>query len=173
MLKKYFLLIHKRIFLFFLSLIAIFFELIVLYVQYIIYFNPCVLCIYQRFALYGLILSGIISTFTNISLLYFFSISLWIYSSWKGLLIAIKQTKIHFFKFKFNCYFIFFPYWLPLDRWLPAVFSPTGDCSEPQIIFLSLTISQWMIIIFLIYLLIGLFRLITYFFIFKNINMKL
>ena len=54
-----------------------------------------------------------------------------------------------------------FPDWLPLDKWLPAVFVATGDCSERVWSFLTLSMPQWLMVIFAAYLIVALLVLIV------------
>ncbi|GAB7198974.1 hypothetical protein OS31_09260 [Dickeya oryzae] len=58
-------------------------------------------------------------------------------------------------------FFVSFPSWLPLDKWLPAIFTATGDCAERQWNFLNLEMPQWMIVIFAAYLLVAVLVLIA------------
>ena len=55
------------------------------------------------------------------------------------------------------------PSWLPLDKWLPAVFHASGDCSVRQWQFLTLEMPQWLVGIFGAYLLVALIVLIAQF----------
>lgn len=59
--------------------------------------------------------------------------------------------------------FVNFPSWLPLDKWVPAVFVANGDCSEKQWSFLSMEMPQWLLIIFGVYLLIALLVVVAQF----------
>ncbi|CUX95940.1 Disulfide bond formation protein B [Candidatus Gullanella endobia] len=129
-------------------------ELVVLYFQHILLIKPCVLCIYQRCALYGIISAGLIGALFPKTLLRFVSLIIWLYSAWKGLYLAIKHTNIYLNPSPFvTCeFFVNFPSWLPLDKYLPSIFSINGDCTVRQGYFLSLQIPQWMVIIFSAYL---------------------
>ncbi|MEG7475531.1 disulfide bond formation protein B, partial [Serratia marcescens] len=53
--------------------------------------------------------------------------------------------------------------WLPLYKWLPAVFHASGDCSVRQWQFLTLEMPQWLVGIFGAYLLVALIVLIAQF----------
>ncbi|QDX30023.1 disulfide bond formation protein DsbB [Dickeya poaceiphila] len=142
---------------------ALVFELVALYFQYVMMLKPCVLCIYQRAALYGVMMAGLVGAVAPGTLLRYPAIGLWIYSAWEGLSLAIKHTNIQLHPSPFvTCdFFVSFPSWLPLDKWLPAVFTATGDCAERQWHFLNLEMPQWMIVIFGAYLLVAALVLIA------------
>ncbi|SLM63384.1 MULTISPECIES: disulfide bond formation protein DsbB [Dickeya] len=142
---------------------ALIFELVALYFQYVMNLKPCVLCIYQRTALYGVMLAGLVGAMAPASILRYAAIGLWIYSAWEGLALAIKHTNIQLHPSPFvTCdFFASFPSWLPLDKWLPAIFTATGDCAERQWSFMKLEMPQWMIVIFGAYLLVAALVLIA------------
>ncbi|VFS50523.1 Disulfide oxidoreductase [Budvicia aquatica] len=97
--------------------------------------RPCVLCIYERCALFGILAAALIGIISPSSaFVRYAAILLWIYSSIEGLLLTWKHTMIQFFPSPANTCDIFvrFPDWLPLDKWLPSVFVANGDCSEKQ-----------------------------------------
>lgn len=134
-------------------------ESITFILQYVLSLKPCILCIYQRCSLYGIAIAGLIAIinppyiFLRLS-----AILIWIYSAWKGLLLAKEQINIQLYPSPFfKCdLFIKFPKCLPLNKWWPSMFEAYGDCSSYTWNFLSLEISQWMFIIFINYLIIGL-----------------
>ncbi|URJ26354.1 disulfide bond formation protein DsbB [Blochmannia endosymbiont of Camponotus modoc] len=132
-------------------------ELIALYLQHIVLIKPCVLCVYQRCALCGIGIAGLVGTIAPFTPLRFFSIPIWIYSAWKGLLLAKEYTDIqlHPSPFLMCDLFVQFPHWLPLNKWWPSMFDADGNCAEYKWYFLSLEISQWMLIIFANYLIIA------------------
>lgn len=134
-------------------------ECITLFLQHILLLKPCILCIYQRCALYGIAISGIIGILApSYIFIRLFSISIWIYSAWKGLFLAKEQINMQLYPSPFSkCdLFIKFPEWLPLHQWWPTMFNAYGDCAAYTWRFLSLEISQWMFIIFINYLVLGL-----------------
>ncbi len=57
-----------------------------------------------------------------------------------------------------------FPTWLPLDKWLPSVFVASGDCATKQWSLFSLEMPQWLIVIFGVFLTIGVLVLVAQFF---------
>ncbi len=139
-----------------LALTSLIFELIALYFQHVMLLKPCVLCIYQRNALFGVMAAGLLGAVAPGSVVIRLpAIALWLYSAFEGLLLALKHTDIQLHPSPFaTCdFFVNFPSWLPLDKWMPAVFSASGDCAERQWHFMGLEMPQWMIVVFGAYLL--------------------
>lgn len=141
-------------------------ECTALFLQYIALLKPCVLCIYQRCALFGIAIAGLFAIISpSCIFLRNFAILIWIYSAWKGLLFAKEQTNMQLYPSPFlKCdLFIKFPRWFPLNQWWPSMFDACGDCTAYTWYFLSLEISQWMFIIFINYLIIGLLTCLAQF----------
>lgn len=138
-------------------------ELVALYFQHVMKLSPCVLCIYQRCALYGVMAAGLVGAVAPATPFRFAALALWLYSAWQGLALAMKHTDIQLHPSPFvTCdFFVNFPKWLPLNKWFPSVFEATGDCSVKQWHFLSLEMPQWMIVIFGLFLLVGALVLIA------------
>lgn len=145
------------------TLTAVILELIALWFQHGMSLNPCVLCIYERCALFGILGAGIIGMLAPKSFLRYLALFTWLYSAFRGLQLAWEHTMIQLHPSPFaTCDFaVSFPIWLPLDKWLPQVFVATGDCSTRQWQFLTLEMPQWMVVIFAAYLLVGLLVLIA------------
>ncbi|WP_127956730.1 disulfide bond formation protein DsbB [Serratia microhaemolytica] len=146
-----------------LVLTALALELVALYFQHVMLLQPCVMCIYERVALFGILAAGLVGALAPATPLRYLAILLWIYSAWQGLQLAWKHTMIQLYPSPFNTcdFFVNFPSWLPLDKWLPAVFHASGDCSVRQWEFLSLEMPQWLVGIFAAYLVIGVLVLIS------------
>lgn len=148
---------HKRLFWFLLTLSAFLLEMIALFFQYGMDLQPCVLCIYQRCAIWGIFIAGIIGMIQPKWLIFrFIAFILWIYSAVVGLRFAFKLVEMQFSPslFGFCPLRPDFPDFMPLDLWLPGLFQATGTCGERVWQFLSLEMSQWMIVIFVAYLVI-------------------
>jgi disulfide bond formation protein DsbB len=130
-----------------------------LYLQYVTGIAPCVLCIYQRVALCGSVLAALIALLQpRCGWLRGSALLLWSYSAWRGLQVAWLQTQLQhggapwlICPFKPQ-----FPEWLPLDRWLPWLFQATGECHLTIPTLLHLSLPQWLLLIFTLYLLLGL-----------------
>ena len=147
-----------------LALTALAFELVALFFQHVMGLKPCVMCIYERCALFGVMGAGIVGAIAPKSLpLRWAAIVIWLYSAYKGLALSIEHTNIQLHPNPFvTCDFAArFPTWLPLDKWLPSVFVASGDCAERSWTFLTWSMPQWMILIFSAYLLVGALVLIA------------
>lgn len=141
-----------------LLLSAVAFEGTALYFQHVLLLAPCVLCIYQRCAIFGVLLASLVGLISPKNLvLRLIAIALWLYSSVEGFLIAYRHANLQFNPSLFDSCPVFaeFPSWLPLDQWFPSIFEPYGLCSEKIWSFLTIEMSQWMIIIFAAYFIVG------------------
>ncbi len=144
--------IHKlRFFWLIMVLGALFLELTALFFQHIQGLRPCVMCIYQRVALWGIFLSGIfLLIFCKTYYLRILALITGIYSSSWALYFAIEHNnylldtrpwkqclaKVELFDY------------LPLDTLFPALFKVTGVCGEVDWRFLGLTMPGTLIPIF-------------------------
>jgi disulfide bond formation protein DsbB len=149
---------HRPIPWLFLAATTLMLEIAALYFQYGLSLEPCVLCIYQRVAVLGLLAAFLIGA----SAPYLLPIRVISYLGWGasgvwGLYLALKQSglQLGILAPSLSCDVnAKFPAWLKLDEWLPALFQPSGFCDEIQWHFLSLSMPQWMVIIMSGYLLI-------------------
>jgi disulfide bond formation protein DsbB len=130
---------------------AIFLELTALFFQYAMGLEPCIMCVYQRLAVAGILLSGLFG--------FLLSRNFWgqigahglmMYATSEGVRVAnehvIKQSGTSFFS---TCdLFPNFPSWFPLHEWVPSVFAATGDCSSIDWSFLGMSMPEWMVYIF-------------------------
>lgn len=132
-------------------------EAAALWFQYGMGLDPCVMCIYERLAVIGLLLAGLLGALQpRLALLRWGGYVLWAVSAGWGLLLTLEHVGIQFDETgTLNCSFLpNFPSWFRLDEWLPAVFLPTGYCDDVQWEWLSLTMAEWMVVVFAVYLLI-------------------
>ncbi|GKX58204.1 disulfide bond formation protein DsbB [Leminorella grimontii] len=151
---------------FLLALSVIIFEGVALYFQHVMLLRPCVLCIYERCALFGILGAALIGMIAPSSTVFrYLAIIVWIYSAIEGVLLTWKHTMMQLYPSPMNVcdFFVSFPSWLPLDKWIPSVFVANGDCSEKQWSFLSMEMPQWLLIIFGVYLLIALLVVLAQF----------
>ncbi len=131
-------------------------ELTALYFQYGLKLEPCIMCIYQRVAIIGIMLSGFITAIApQLMLMRIVGFSGWAVSSIWGLIIAMEhvsiQTTTDPFAFA-TCESIpNFPSFMPLHQWLPAIFEARGDCGDINWQFFDYSMPQWMIVVFAIY----------------------
>ena len=145
------------------ALTAFILELVALWFQHVMLLQPCVMCIYERCALFGIMGAGIVGAIAPRTPLRWVAILIWLYSAWQGVRLAWEHTMIQLHPSPFaTCDFSArFPTWLPLDKWLPSVFVASGDCAEKSWSFLTLGMPQWLVGILAAYLVIGILVLIS------------
>lgn len=139
-------------------------EATALYFQYGMGLKPCVMCIYERVALFGIAASAIIGfIYPYSSLLRITALVLGLVSAIKGIILSITHVDLQMnpAPWKQCAFFPEFPKILPLDKWLPAVFSPTGSCNDISWTFLGITMVQWLVFIFAFYTLILILMLLS------------
>ena len=121
--------------------------------QYGMGLDPCVLCVYQRAAVVGLVLGGLIGAIAPkwlvMRALGYLAIAgsagIGLYFAW--LHAGVLQGS------SFECSFLpDFPTWMPLHEWVPSLFQPTGLCGELDWHFLGFTTPEVMVGIFAAYL---------------------
>lgn len=140
------------------------FEITALYFQHGLGLAPCTLCIYQRCAIYGIMLGSILGLIAPQKLIYrLLGIAIWLYSAYKGLNLAIYHAHLQFEpNLTDSCAInVQFPSWLPLNEWFPSMFNAYGSCAEKIWSFLTIEMSQWMIIIFACYIIVGIIVLFS------------
>ena len=138
-----------------LGLIAFGLEVVALYFQYAMGLAPCIMCIYQRVAIWSIVFAGLIGYFGSQHVLArILAYAFWGTGAIWGLLIALEHVEIQSstMSFLFSCEFIpNFPSWAPLHEWLPWLFAVTGDCGDIDWLFLDYSMPQWMIAIYSLY----------------------
>ena len=145
------------------ALTAFILELVALSFQHVMLLQPCVMCIYERCALFGIMGAGLVGAIAPKTPLRYVAMAIWLYSAIRGLQLAWEHTMIQLHPSPFQtCDFAArFPTWLPLDKWLPQVFVASGDCSVRQWQFLSLEMPQWLVGIFAAYLLVAILVIVA------------
>jgi len=140
-----------------LALSALGLELAALYFQYYLHLEPCVLCVYERGSVALIFLAGVVGCINpKLLLLRLSGYLTWAAGSICGLYLSVKHSGIQMGLIRdASCEFVAnYPSWMPLDRWVPWLFNPTGYCEEIQWQFLGLSMPQSMVIINVIYLII-------------------
>ena len=138
-----------------LALSALLLELAALYFQYgKLELQPCVLCIYERTAMMGILLAGLLGAIAPQLLMFRWAgFLLWGSSAVWGLMLALEHSGIQQNSMTASCDFIAkFPAWAKLDEWFPLLFNPTGFCDEIQWRLLDYSMPQTMIGIYGLYL---------------------
>lgn len=130
-------------------------EFSALYFQHIMGLAPCIMCVYQRAAIWSIFFSGVIGAIgNNFMFARVLAYLLWATGAIWGLLIAMEHVEIQSatLSFLYSCDIIpNFPSWAPLHEWLPFLFEATGDCGDINWQFFGYTMPQMMIIVFSIY----------------------
>ncbi|QLB12390.1 thiol:disulfide interchange protein DsbB [Bisgaardia hudsonensis] len=137
-----------------------------LYFQHGMDLSPCLMCIYERVALLGIVISGIIGfIFPRFILIRLFAIIVGLFSAIKGLLLALKHFDYQINPGPWNQCSVLaeFPTTIPLDKWIPYMFNPTGSCSDIVWSFLGYSMVQWIIFIFSCYIILFSLLLISQF----------
>lgn len=119
-----------------------------LYFQYGMNLQPCIKCIYVRSAFSGILLAGLIGLLAPANALLRLVALLGILAaSVFGILQANELLNIEQLLAEggfFSCaLFAEFPSWMPLDKWLPSVFEPTGSCGDTSWQFLGKSMAFW------------------------------
>lgn len=126
-------------------------EAAALFFQYGMDLSPCVMCIYIRVAVLGIIIAGTIGTIApHLRPIRVIAGLAWGASTIWGLMLAIELVDIQTNPSPFaTCSFLpDFPKQLPLHDWLPSVFMPTGMCTDIPWEFMGVTMASWMIVAF-------------------------
>jgi disulfide bond formation protein DsbB len=112
---------------------------------------PCVMCIYERIAMMGIAGAAILG-FIAPRHLFFRSLGLlsWGYCAYTGFQLTTQHVEfqLHPSPFATCDAFVKLPHWAPLDQWFPWMFGAYGDCGKIVWQFLSLSMPQWLTIIF-------------------------
>lgn len=152
---------------FLLILSCIILEGVSLYFQHGMGLIPCVMCIYERVALFGILFAGILGFIGNrYAILRWLAIIAWLGSAFKGLTLSLKHHDYQVNPSPWNeCEFkVDFPQTLPLDKWLPDVFAPGPvNCSQSQWEMFGFSMAQWLIFMFAIYLILAVIVLLSQF----------
>lgn len=126
-----------------------------LYFQHVMDLRPCIQCIYQRTAVVGIVIAGIIPLLYNSFPTRVLGYGIWGYSAFKGLISAREHLEIIFASNPFAniCDIVpNFPSFMPLHEWLPSIFAATGECNENSWQFLGMGMASWLQVIFIGYL---------------------
>ncbi len=110
------------------------------------------MCIYERISMMLLCIAALIGLKNpQNSILRWIGILGWGAAAYKGLVLALEHVHYQTSLFAI-CEPLYFPSWLPLDQWLPAIFSAPGNCSEIVWSLFDISMPQWLVYIFSAYL---------------------
>lgn len=131
-------------------------EAAALFFQYVMDLDPCVMCVYQRVAVLGLFVSALPAMVVpgNLIARAVSAVGATVSAVW-GFKIAYEHVQMQNpenFMLLLSCDVIpQFPSWLQLHKMIPAVFEPRGMCGDIDWSFLSLSMPQWMAVLFAAY----------------------
>ncbi|MFD2177273.1 disulfide bond formation protein DsbB [Veronia pacifica] len=137
---------------------ALAFQVVALYFQHTMNLLPCVMCIYERVAMFGIAGAALIGLFApNNAFFRWGGIICWGVAAVWGVKLAHQHIEYQFpdpnVLFGPTCeLFVSFPSWAPLNEWLPSVFQSYGDCSMVVWEFLGYSMPQWLLVIFVMML---------------------
>lgn len=153
-----------------LALTALALELTALWFQHVMGLRPCVMCIYERCALLGVLLAGIVGAIAPATPLRFAGIIIWLVSATEGLRLSWEHTMLQIHPPLFaTCDFkARFPSWLPLDQWIPGMFVANGNCLDRSWTLFNLSMPEWLVGVFAAYLLVAVVVLIAQISLFKR-----
>lgn len=139
-----------------LGISAFLLEAVALFFQYGMDLDPCVMCVYQRVAVLGLFVSALPAAVApeNLIARVTSAIGASVSAIW-GFKIAYEHVQMQNpdnFMLLLSCDVIpQFPSWLQLHKMIPAIFEPRGMCGDIDWSFLSLSMPQWMAVLFAAY----------------------
>ncbi|MDR1460288.1 MAG: protein-disulfide oxidoreductase DsbI [Campylobacteraceae bacterium] len=125
--------------------------------QHYIYMAPCEQCVYIRFAFFCMFFAGLIAALNPRSMfLKFIGYILAFWGIIQGIGYSLKLNAVHKAVHSDNPFGVqgcsaepTFPFNLPLDRWFPDWFKPTGDCGyDNPIVPMDANLSslqQWLV----------------------------
>ncbi|WP_314721714.1 disulfide bond formation protein DsbB [Haemophilus pittmaniae] len=125
-----------------------------LYFQYGMGLQPCVLCVYERLAMVGLMVAGLLGMLAPSSPFFrLLALAVGLFSAIKGLLVSVRHLDLQMNPAPWKqCEFIpNFPETMPFHQWFPAIFNPTGSCDNSQWSLFGITMVQWLVFIFAVY----------------------
>ncbi len=138
-----------------LAITAITLELSALFFQYAMGLAPCIMCVYQRLAIFSIIIAGVVGIVGyRFLLLRVLAYLFWGIGSIWGLIIALEHVEMqaNSGSLFFSCELVpNFPVWAPLHEWIPFLFEATGDCGEISWQFLGFSMPQWMVVVYTLY----------------------
>lgn len=119
-----------------------------LYFQYGLNMQPCIKCIYVRSGFAAVLLAAIIGLVAPANaFIRFIALAGMLAGAVFGVMQANELLQIEKLLAEggfFSCaLFADFPQWMPLDKWLPSVFEPTGSCGDTSWQFMGQSMAFW------------------------------
>lgn len=126
----------------------LFLECSALFFQYRLKLDPCVLCVFQRAAVMGIMIAGLVGSINPLSRWSRLpAYGIWGVSGLWGVYTALKHAglQLGFIEQSITCEYNA-PIWFMLDRWMPWMFQPTSFyCDDIQWSFSGFSMPQIMI----------------------------
>jgi len=148
----------------FLTLFSIFLIAAAYYFQHVVGLKPCFLCIVQRIAVIFIGLSSFVLYLSEIKFNFskYLAYPIYIGASVLGLFSAIRQMYMQRFPDPYVSCGSGYEYILEnnsIAKSIPQLFMATGNCSEVDWSFIGLSMAEWMIPIFIGYIIVVLYIL--------------
>lgn len=145
-------LLNTRLYWLCVVLISLAFEFCGYWFQYQMNLKPCEMCVYERAGFAAIMLIALV-VIIHPKYLKFVGIPAWIYASVMSLLISIEHIEAETNIFaQCNSVIAADRFWIPLDKWLPSFFNPTGSCGDIPWSFMDMSMPWWVRAIFIGYL---------------------
>ena len=142
-----------------------------LYFQHFLGLQPCIMCIYQRTAVIGILVAAFIPLTSNTFFMRLIAFAVWGTASVQGFMLATEHKVILFGENSFLVPCLIepnFPSFMPLHEWFPGLFGAPGDCYENTWQFIGMGMAEWMQIIFAVYIAVFVFTFVLQFISFSD-----
>ena len=145
-------LLNTRLYWLCVILISLSFEYCGYYFQYVEDLKPCEMCVYERAAFAAILLIGVLVIIWP-KVLKYIGIPLWGYAAYMGLSISIEHVEAESNIFaQCNSVIAANRFWIPLDKYIPEFFNPTGACGDIPWELMGLSMPWWVRAIFIGYI---------------------
>lgn len=127
------------------------FEGCALFFQHVMNLAPCVMCVYERVAMMGIGFAALVGLLAPQNAFFrWIGLAGWGYCAYRGVVLAYQHVGFQLNPSPFaTCdLFVRFPSWAPINHWAPWMFEAYGDCAKIVWHFLTLTMPQWLVVIF-------------------------
>lgn len=134
-----------------LLLLGIVLEACGLFFQYELRLDPCVNCVYERAFFLSFIVAGFIGFLSpRLFLVRNLANLIFMFGSIGGLIVGFDHmTSVYQTGLGGTCQLkAHFPSFLPLDQWVPWMFSPTASCSQLDWSLLGFSMPEWIVFTF-------------------------
>lgn len=130
-----------------------------LYLQHVVGLEPCPMCIVQRYALMGVALIAGLAALSRSPSVLMGGSGLMLLSAGFGAFVAARQSWLQWYPPEMaSCGRDFYGMieTFPLQRVIPMIFKGSGDCTQIDWTFLSLSIANWSFLVFVAFAVVAL-----------------